>query len=53
MSRTPHNVAVRVGCNLAGETIVPTLVLFVPKPRFEGRVHEMQQKLSSGIGLPA
>jgi hypothetical protein len=32
---------------------VPTPVLFVPKPRLEGRVPVMQEKLSFGIGLPS
>jgi transglutaminase-like putative cysteine protease len=35
------------------ETPVPTPVLFVLRPRLEGRVLVMQEKLSFGIGLPA
>ncbi len=53
MSWTPLNLSVRVGCNLAYQTTVPTPVLFVLKPRLEGRVLVMQEKLSFGIGLPA
>src|SRR5437763_2772097 len=53
MNRTPLNLTVRVGCNLAYETSVPTAVLFVLKPRLEGRVLVMQEKLSFGIGLPS
>ena len=50
---TPLNITVRVGCHLAYETTVPTPVLFVLKPRLEGRVLVMQEKLSFGIGLPS
>jgi hypothetical protein len=53
MSWTPLNLTVRVGCNLAYQTSVPTPVLFVLKPRLEGRVLVMQEKLSFGIGLPS
>jgi transglutaminase-like putative cysteine protease len=53
MDWTPLNITVRVGCSLAYETTVPTPVLFVLKPRLEGRVCVMQEKLSFGIGLPA
>ena len=53
MNWTPLNLTVRVGCNLAYETTVPTAVLFVLKPRLEGNVLVMQEKLSFGIGLPA
>jgi len=53
MSRTPLNLTVRVGCNLAYETTVQTPVLFVLKPRLEGKVLVMQEKLSFGIGLPS
>src|ERR1035438_4749373 len=53
MSWSPLNLTVRVGCNLAYETTVPTPVLFVLKPRLEGRVLVMQEKLSFGIGLPS
>jgi len=53
MNWTPLNLTVRVGCNLAYETSVPTPVLFVLKPRLEGRVLVMQEKLSFGIGLPS
>ena len=53
MNWTPLNLTVRVGCNLAYETTVPTPVLFVLKPRLEGRVLVMQEKLSFGIGLPS
>src|SRR5271156_2903821 len=53
MSWSPLNLTVRVGCSLAYETSVPTPVLFVLKPRLEGNVLVMQEKLSFGIGLPA
>ncbi len=53
MSWTPLNITVRVGCNLAYQTTVPTPVLFVLRPRLEGRVLVMQEKLSFGIGLPS
>src|SRR5256885_16192108 len=53
MNRTPLNLTVRVGCFLAYEATVPTPVLFVLKPRLEGSVMVMQEKLSFGIGLPS
>lgn len=53
MNWTPLKLTVRVGCSLAYETTVPTPVLFVLKPRLEGRVLVMQEKLSFGIGLPS
>src|ERR1700677_1078094 len=53
MKWTPLNLTVRVGCNLTYETTVPTSVLFVLKPRLEGRVLVMQERLSFGIGLPS
>jgi transglutaminase-like putative cysteine protease len=53
MTWTPLNLTVRVGCQLAYETTVPTPALFVLKPRLEGRVLVMQQRLSFGIGLPS
>src|SRR5476649_2896052 len=53
MNWTPLNITVRVGCNLVYETTVPTSVLFVLKPRIEGRVLVMQEKLSFGIGVPS
>ena len=53
MNWTPLNLTVRVGCNLAYETSVPTPVLFVLRPRLEGRVLVMQEKLSFGIGQPS
>jgi transglutaminase-like putative cysteine protease len=53
MNSSPLNLTVRVGCSLAYETPVPTPVLFVLKPRLEGRVLVMQEKLSFGIGLPS
>lgn len=46
------NMTVRVGCSLAYETTVPTAVLFVLRPRLEGRVLVMQERLSFGIGRP-
>jgi transglutaminase-like putative cysteine protease len=53
MNWTPLNLTVRVGCNLSYETPVPTPVLFVLRPRLEGRVLVMQEKLSFGIGQPS
>ena len=53
MNWTPLNLTVRVGCNIAYETTVSTPVLFVFKPRLEGKVLVMQEKLSFGISLPA
>jgi transglutaminase-like putative cysteine protease len=50
---TPLNLTVRVGCNMAYETTVPTAVLFVLKPRIDGQVLVLQEKLSFGIGLPS
>ena len=47
------NLTVRVGCALSYETTVPTAVLFVLKPRLEGKVLVMQEKLSFGIGQPS
>jgi transglutaminase-like putative cysteine protease len=47
------NLTVRVGCNMAYETAVPTAVLFVLKPRIDGQVLVLQEKLSFGIGLPS
>ncbi len=53
MNWAPLNLTVRVGCNLAYETSVPTPVLFVLKPRLEGQVLVLQEKLSFGIGQPS
>jgi transglutaminase-like putative cysteine protease len=53
MNWSPLNLTVRVGCSLAYETTVPTPVLFVLKPRLEGGVLVMQEKLSFGIGQPS
>jgi len=53
MNLTRLNLTVRVGCNLVYETIVQTPVLFVLRPRLEVRVLVMQERLSSGIGLPS
>ena len=53
MTWTPLNLTVRVGCSLAYETSVPTPVLFVLRPRLEGGVLVMQEKLSFGIGQPS
>jgi transglutaminase-like putative cysteine protease len=47
------NLTVRVGCNMAYDTTVPTAVLFVLKPRIDGQVLVLQEKLSFGIGLPS
>src|SRR5580704_6953839 len=53
MKWTPLNITVRVGCNIAYQTTVPTPVLFVLRPRLEGRVLVLQEKLSFGIGQPS
>jgi transglutaminase-like putative cysteine protease len=53
MSWVPLNLSVRVGCRVVYETTVQTPVLFVLKPRLEGKVLVMQEKLSFGIGLPS
>lgn len=53
MTWTPLNLTVRVGCSLTYETTVPTPVLFGLRPRLEGRVLVLQEKLSFGIGQPA
>ena len=53
MSWTPLNISVRVGCNVTYETTVPTAGLFVLRPRLEGKVLVMQEKLSFGIGQPS
>src|SRR6266404_5540694 len=53
MNWTPLNLTVRVGCNLTYETTVPTADVFFLKPRLEGKVLVMQEKLSFGIGLPS
>src|SRR5271170_4746460 len=53
MNWTTLNLTVRVGCNLAYETPVPTPVLFVLRPRLEGKVLVLQEKLSFGIGVPS
>ena len=53
MTWNPLNLTVRVGCNLAYETSVPTPVLFVVKPRIEGRVLVMQDgQIVEGTELP-
>src|SRR5450432_3736173 len=53
MNWNPLNLTVRVGCKLTYQTTVQTAVLFVLKPRLEGRVLVMQERLSFGIGLPS
>jgi transglutaminase-like putative cysteine protease len=53
MNWTPLNISVRIGCHLTYDTTVPTPVLFVLRPRLDGRVLVRQEKLSFGIGLPA
>jgi len=53
MNWSPLNITVRVGCNIAYHTPVPTPALFVLKPRLEGHVLVMQEKLSFGIGQPS
>ena len=47
------NLTVRVGCHVAYETSVPTPVLFVLKPRREGKNLVREEKFSLGIGLPS
>jgi hypothetical protein len=53
MNRLPLNITVCVGCHLTYQTTVQTPVLFLLKPRLEGRVLVMQEKPSFGIGLPS
>src|SRR5271156_4806551 len=53
MNWTPLNLTVRVGCHLTYETTVQTPVLFVLKPRLEGKVLVLQERLAFGIGLPS
>lgn len=53
MNFHPLNLTVRVGCRLAYHTSVPTPALFALRPRLEGRVHVVQERLSFGIGLPS
>jgi len=53
MGWTPLNLSVRVGCNVTYEATVPTSALFVLRPRLEGKVLVMQEKLSFGIGQPS
>lgn len=53
MDWTPLNLAVRVGCSLAYQTPVPTAALFVLRPRLEGNVLVLQERLSFGIGQPS
>ena len=53
MKWTPLDLTVRVGCSLIYETTVPTPVLFVLRPRLEGKILVTQEKLSFGIGLPS
>lgn len=53
MSWRPLNITVRVGCSLAYDVTVPTSVLFVLRPRLEGKVLVMQERLSFGIGQPS
>jgi len=53
MNWVPLNLTVRVGCKLAYQTSVATPVLFVLKPRLEGRVLVIQESLSFGIGQPS
>jgi transglutaminase-like putative cysteine protease len=53
MNWTPLNLTVRVGCSLAYATTVQTPVLFVLRPRLEGKVLVMQERLTFGIGLPS
>ncbi|HEY1661422.1 MAG TPA: transglutaminase family protein [Verrucomicrobiae bacterium] len=53
MNQPPLDLTVRVGCNLVYETAVPTPVLFMLKPRLDGRVLVMQEKLSLGVSLPS
>lgn len=50
---TPLDLTVRVGCKLAYEATLRTPVLFVLKPRLEGRMLVIQERLSFGNGMPA
>ena len=53
MNWTPLNLTVRVGCNLIYQTTVRTHALFVLRPRLEGNVLVVQEKLTFGIGQPS
>ena len=53
MSLPLLNLTVRVGCHVAYETTAPTPILFVVKPRREGKNIIYQEKLSFGIGQPS
>jgi len=53
MTWTPLNITVRVGCNIAYDTTLPTPALFVLKPRLETKVLVTQERLSFGIGQPS
>src|ERR1700677_3938338 len=52
MNWIPLDLTVRVGCQLAYDTTVPTPVLFTLRPRLGGNVLVTQEKLSFGIGVP-
>lgn len=52
MNSTPLNITVRVGCNVAYETSVPTPILFVVKPSIDGAHLVQEEKFSFGPGLP-
>lgn len=53
MDWTPLNITVRVGCHIVYDTTVPTPVLIVVKPRLDGSLLVVQEKLSFGIGQPS
>jgi transglutaminase-like putative cysteine protease len=53
MNLAHSNLTVRVGCSLSYEVAVPTPVLFVLKPRRDGRNLVLQEMLSFGIGQPS
>lgn len=53
MSSALLNLCVRVGCHVAYETSKPTPVLFVLKPRREGKNIVCEERLSFGIGQPS
>jgi transglutaminase-like putative cysteine protease len=52
MSSPTLDLTLRVGCHVAYETSVPTPVVFVLKPRREGRNLITQEKLSLGENAP-
>jgi transglutaminase-like putative cysteine protease len=53
MTWSPLDLTARVGCSLAYDVTLPTPVVFVLRPRLEGRVLVTQEQLAFGIALPS